>query len=65
MLIIEKLRCDMSLMKERKKCPLCGRDYNFNPDLGKGIVCPHCKETENNLKKRVEKIRMVDFASRT
>ena len=32
---------DMSIIREMKKCPTCGKKYDFNPDVG-NFRCPHC-----------------------
>lgn len=31
----------MTLLPMRKKCEVCGKQYNFNPSIGQ-INCPHC-----------------------
>ena len=47
----------MSLQPEKRKCFICGRIYNFNPNVGK-ILCPYCKTDKNKhltLKQKGEK----------
>lgn len=33
----------MTMLPWRKICPICGREYSFNPDVGK-IFCPRCQK---------------------
>ncbi len=35
----------MTLIPMKKQCPECKKYYKFNPDVGVGIVCPHCYGT--------------------
>ena len=32
----------MSMLSMNKTCPQCNKKYSFNPDTGKGLVCPYC-----------------------
>ena len=31
----------MTIIPIFKKCPVCGKKYVWNPDIGK-TICPHC-----------------------
>lgn len=31
----------MTIIPIFKKCPVCGKKYVWNPDVGK-IICPYC-----------------------
>lgn len=31
----------MTMLPIKRKCQVCGKNFNFNPDVGK-INCPHC-----------------------
>lgn len=33
----------MTMVPMQKKCPYCGKVYNWNPDVGQGLYCPRCK----------------------
>ena len=47
----------MSLILEKKKCQVCGKFYNWNPDIGK-IACPYCRALPIEIKKN-SKIQMA------
>lgn len=32
----------MSLLPMHKKCRKCKKKYSFDPDVGRGLVCPYC-----------------------
>lgn len=32
----------MSLLPMHKKCHKCKKKYSFDPDVGRGLVCPYC-----------------------
>ena len=34
----------MTMLPMQKKCPYCGKIYYWNPDVGKGLFCPRCKD---------------------
>lgn len=40
----------MSIIRMEKVCEKCHRKYNFNPDVGVNLLCPHCLGTGNLLK---------------
>ena len=33
----------MTLVPMQKRCFKCGRTYEWNPDVGIGFSCPHCR----------------------
>lgn len=35
----------MTMLPILKKCPLCGKKYSWNPDVGK-FFCPHCSKSD-------------------
>lgn len=37
----------MTILPWKKICPVCGKEYDFNPDAGK-MFCPRCKEKMGN-----------------
>ena len=56
----------MSMIMEMRKCPKCKKEYSFNPDIGKGLFCPHCAGIGEPPKSTFEKImRRMDEKKRT
>lgn len=45
----------MSILPMQKVCPKCKRKYNFNPDVGEGLVCPYCKGSGIAIKDVIKK----------
>ena len=43
------------MMPQWKRCPRCGKRYDWNPDVGV-FKCPYCMEKDL---KRVEKIKKM------
>lgn len=33
----------MTVVRMKMTCPFCGKEYSFNPSVGKGL-CPHCEK---------------------
>jgi len=48
----------MTLLPQKKKCPICGRTYSWNPDVGK-ILCPYCKEKTKGRMSASEDCRKI------
>ena len=45
----------MTMMPQWKRCPRCGKLYDWNPDVGV-MKCPYCMEKDL---KRVEKLKGI------
>ena len=46
----------MTIIPIFKKCPVCGKKYVWNPDVGK-IICPYCHGLGKPKKIKDKKIR--------
>lgn len=48
----------MTMMPMYKKCHVCGKMYNWNPDVGR-VYCPYCmwKGRKQMIKKLIEVVR--------
>ncbi|MDO4787973.1 MAG: hypothetical protein Q4A19_02310 [Johnsonella sp.] len=46
----------MSMLPMKRNCPVCGREYSFNPSLGK-IFCPYCRKAEEKMKAKKKRQR--------
>ena len=47
----------MTLIQEKKKCVVCGKLYNWNPDVG-NMICPYCKGFPFELDRKIAKNSM-------